>query len=178
MPSMIEPKVLLDGLVIGESPRWHDDRLWFAHWGTGQIVTVDLDGTSEVVAEGPPGLGWSIDWLPDGRLLVTGEELIRRDPGGSMVRHAGVPPDQLLARHQEAAVGQPVDRPSQPGRTFRDDFTRAVEVDCNDLACPPVGEPETIVVPARRFADHETVQQHLRLDHRWHRTFLGSIVAP
>ena len=76
MPSMIEPKVLLDGLVIGESPRWHDDRLWFAHWGTGQIVAVDLDGTSEVVAEGPPGLGWSIDWLPDGRLLVTGEELV------------------------------------------------------------------------------------------------------
>ncbi len=88
MPSMIEPKVLLDGLVIGESPRWHDDRLWFAHWGTGQIVAVDLDGTSEVVAEGPPGLGWSIDWLPDCRLLVTGEELIRREPDGSMVRHA------------------------------------------------------------------------------------------
>jgi len=51
MPSMIEPKVLLDGLVIGESPRWHDDRLWFAHWGTGQIVAVDLDGTTEVAAE-------------------------------------------------------------------------------------------------------------------------------
>ncbi len=88
MSSMIEPRVLLDGLVIGESPRWHDDRLWFAHWGTGQIVAVDLDGTSEVVAEGPPGLGWSIDWLPDGRLLVTGEELIRREPDGSMVRQA------------------------------------------------------------------------------------------
>jgi sugar lactone lactonase YvrE len=88
MPSMIQPKVLLDGLVIGESPRWHDDRLWFAHWGTGQIVAVDLDGMSEVVAEGPPGLGWSIDWLPDGRLLVTGEELMRREPDGSMMRHA------------------------------------------------------------------------------------------
>src|SRR5436309_4635657 len=85
---MIEPKVLLDGLVIGESPRWHDDRLWFAHWVAGQIVTVDLDGSNEVVAEGPPGLGWSIDWLPDGRLLVTGEELNRREPDGSMVRHA------------------------------------------------------------------------------------------
>jgi sugar lactone lactonase YvrE len=88
MPSMIEPKELLEGLVIGESPRWHDDRLWFAHWGTGQIVAVDLDGAREVVAEGPPGLGWSIDWLSDGRLLVTGKELMRREPDGSMVRHA------------------------------------------------------------------------------------------
>jgi len=88
MSSMIEPKVLLDGLVIGESPRWHDDRLWFAHWGPGEIVAVDLDGNSEVVAQGPPGLGWSMDWLPDGRLLVTGEELMRREPDGSMVRHA------------------------------------------------------------------------------------------
>jgi sugar lactone lactonase YvrE len=88
MSSMIQPKPLLDGLVIGESPRWHEGRLWFAHWGTGEVVAVDLDGTSEVVAEGPPGLGWSIDWLSDGRLLVTGEELLRREPDGSMVRHA------------------------------------------------------------------------------------------
>jgi sugar lactone lactonase YvrE len=32
--------------------------------------------------------GWSIDWLPDDRLLVTGQELLRMEPDGSMVRHA------------------------------------------------------------------------------------------
>jgi sugar lactone lactonase YvrE len=83
-----EPRVLLDGLAYVESPRWHEDRLWFAHWGTGEIVAVDMDGNSEVVGHGPPGLGWSIDWLPDGRLLVTGPELSRREPDGSMVLHA------------------------------------------------------------------------------------------
>lgn len=82
------PKVLLDGLAYVESPRWHEGRLWFAHWGTGEIVAVDLDGHSEVTAHGPSGLGWTIDWLPDGRLLVTGKELLRREPDGSMVRHA------------------------------------------------------------------------------------------
>ncbi len=82
------PTVLLDGLAYVESPRWHEGRLWFAHWGTGEIVAVDLDGTSEVTGHGPAGLGWSIDWLPDGRLLVTGKELLRREPDGSMVRHA------------------------------------------------------------------------------------------
>src|SRR6266700_3228126 len=82
------PTVLLDGLAYVESPRWHEGRLWFAHWGTGEIVAVDLDGTSEVTGHGPAGLGWTIDWLPDGRLLGTGKELLRREPDGSMVRHA------------------------------------------------------------------------------------------
>jgi hypothetical protein len=65
--SEVERRVLLRGLAYVESPRWHDDRLWFAHWGTGHVVAVDLDGVSEVVGDGPPGLGWSIGWLPDER---------------------------------------------------------------------------------------------------------------
>lgn len=78
-------QLLLDGLAYVESPRWHDGRLWFAHWGAGEIVAVDTEGRSEVVGQGRPGLGWSIDWLPDGRLLVTGEALSVAAPDGSLV---------------------------------------------------------------------------------------------
>lgn len=85
-----EPRVTLDGLAFVESPRWHDGRLWFAHWGTDEVIAVDLEGTGEVVAHGPGGLGWSIDWLPDGRLLVTGAGLSRVEADGSLVPHADV----------------------------------------------------------------------------------------
>ncbi len=87
--SSSEPTLVLDGLAYVESARWHDGRLWFAHWGAGEIVAVDLDGRPEVVvASAPAGLGWSIDWLPDGRLLMTGTGLQRQEPDGSIVTHA------------------------------------------------------------------------------------------
>ena len=83
-----EVRTLLTGLVVGESPRWHEDRLWFANWGAQEIVAADLQGNSEVIAHSPTVAGYSIDWLPDGRLLVTGQELLRREPDGSLVTHA------------------------------------------------------------------------------------------
>jgi hypothetical protein len=43
-PELLEAQALLTGPVICESPRWHDGRLRFAHWGTGEIVAVDLEG--------------------------------------------------------------------------------------------------------------------------------------
>ncbi len=83
-----EVRTLLTGLVVGESPRWHEGRLWFANWGAQEIVAADLQGNSEVIAHSPTVAGYSIDWLPDGRLLVTGQDLLRREPDGSLVTHA------------------------------------------------------------------------------------------
>jgi sugar lactone lactonase YvrE len=86
--SQMKPRVLLDGLAMVESPRWHDGRLWFPHWGTPEIVAVDLEGNAEVMAKGPSGLGHSIGWLPDGRMLVTGDGLTRYESDGTTVIHA------------------------------------------------------------------------------------------
>ncbi len=79
---------LLTGLAYGESPRWHEDRLWFSHWGTGEVVAVDPHGNSEVVAHVPAVIPFSIDWLPDGRMLITsGRELLRIELDGSLATH-------------------------------------------------------------------------------------------
>jgi sugar lactone lactonase YvrE len=83
-----ETRVLVSGLGMGESPRWHEGRLWFSDWGTNEIVAVDLDGNSEVMGHGGGSSGWAANWLPDGRTLITGAELIRVEPDGSRVRHA------------------------------------------------------------------------------------------
>jgi sugar lactone lactonase YvrE len=81
-------RVLLEGLAMPESPRWRDGRLWFSNWGADEVVAVDLDGNSEVVARGPEGAGWAVNWLPDDRMLITGNELTRVERDGSRVRHA------------------------------------------------------------------------------------------
>jgi len=75
---------------MGESPRWHDDRLWFSDWGAQEIIAIGPNGNHEVVVRTPFGLPFCIDWLPDGRLLiVAGREnrVVRREPDGSLVNH-------------------------------------------------------------------------------------------
>ncbi|QPC93931.1 SMP-30/gluconolactonase/LRE family protein [Mesorhizobium sp. INR15] len=84
-------QVITTGLAFGESPRWHEGRLWLANWGSGEIVAVDANGTSEVMLSVPTTIPYSIDWLPDGRLLVvSGREglLLRQEADGSLATHA------------------------------------------------------------------------------------------
>ena len=47
-------QVLMTGLVFGEQPRWHEDRLWFSDWGTQEVIAVDPPASHR---EGPIFLG-------------------------------------------------------------------------------------------------------------------------
>jgi len=90
MKKIPELQTLMTGLVLGESPRWHDDRLWFSDWGAHEVIAVDLAGKSEVIVR-VPSFPFCIDWLPDGRLLIVSGGnglLLRRELDGSLVTHA------------------------------------------------------------------------------------------
>jgi sugar lactone lactonase YvrE len=82
-------QVLVDGLAYGESARWHDGRLWLANWGTGEVLAIDLDGKREVIATVPPEtIPFSIDWTPDGTLLVIAGTTLFHQVDGQLVAGA------------------------------------------------------------------------------------------
>jgi sugar lactone lactonase YvrE len=88
---MNDVRIVRDALVMGESPRWHEGRLWLSDWGAREVLALDPEGAgAEVVVHGLE-LPVCIDWLPDGRLLVvSGREglLLRREPDGTLEAHA------------------------------------------------------------------------------------------
>jgi sugar lactone lactonase YvrE len=86
--------VVMEGIVFGESPRWHDGRIWFSDWGAHQVIALDPDGSHEVVVS-VASFPMCIDFLPDGRLVVVDsaqQRLLRREPDGSMITHADLAP--------------------------------------------------------------------------------------
>jgi sugar lactone lactonase YvrE len=88
---MPQPQVLATDLVIGESARWHNGRLWLSNWGAAEILTFDEDGHRELITKVPTTIPFSIDWLSNGQLLITAgpeQRLLRQEPDGSLVDHA------------------------------------------------------------------------------------------
>jgi sugar lactone lactonase YvrE len=85
-----EVNTILTGLGFGESPRWHDNRLWFCNWGLQEVVAVDMDGRSQVMARIPTTIPFCIDWLAEKLLIVSGQErlLLRQESDGTLVTHA------------------------------------------------------------------------------------------
>jgi len=85
---MTKTRLLVDGLGFPESTRWHHRRVWVCNWGTGEVLAVAADGEREVMARlAPQTIPFSIDWLPDGRLLIVDgprQQLLRQDSDGTL----------------------------------------------------------------------------------------------
>jgi sugar lactone lactonase YvrE len=77
-------RTIATGRGLIESPRWHEDRLYFSDWTSGEVLAVDDTGRLEVVAS-VDSLPLCTAWHPDGRLLIVssrdGTLLARRADG-------------------------------------------------------------------------------------------------
>jgi sugar lactone lactonase YvrE len=85
-------RTLTTGLAFGESPRWHDGRLWFVDFGAREIGAIDRDGKRELVAR-MQDMPMGIDFLPDGRLLIVSVyegKLLCREADGSLTTYANL----------------------------------------------------------------------------------------
>jgi sugar lactone lactonase YvrE len=83
-------RTLTTGLAFGESPRWHDGRLWFVDFGAREVGAVDLGGNRELIAR-TTDMPMGIDFLPDGRLLIVSVhegKLLCQEPDGSLSTYA------------------------------------------------------------------------------------------
>jgi sugar lactone lactonase YvrE len=83
--------LLTEAIGLGESPRWHDGRLYVSDWAAGVVVAVAADGTTTPVAP-VAAPAFCFDFLPDGRLLVVeGDRLVAGPPGGTLEPYAALP---------------------------------------------------------------------------------------
>ena len=120
-------EIFATGIQMGESPRWHDGRFWMCDWLAGEVLAFDADGDREVVAR-VDGLPFSIDWLPDGELVVTTSNgVVDRAPSSTPYGAAGQPFNEIVV---DAAGRAWVNMPgAPPGRGVR---SRASSPSC----CP------------------------------------------
>jgi sugar lactone lactonase YvrE len=78
------PRVLLDGLIFPEGPRWHDGALYFSDMHGCVVWRLTPEGKASKVREFP-GHTSGLGWLPDGTMLVVSMDdrrLLRLTPRG------------------------------------------------------------------------------------------------
>jgi uncharacterized protein (TIGR03032 family) len=93
--SVDSSEVVVSGLSMPHSPRWHDGRMWFLESGRGSLATIDLDtGAVETVAE-LPGFTRGLEFVGDLAFI-----------GLSQIRESSTFGDlPLTARLQERVAG-------------------------------------------------------------------------
>src|ERR1700733_11142810 len=78
------PRVLLDGLIFPEGPRWHDGALYFSDMHGRAVWQLSPEGKGNKVAEFPDEVS-GLGWLPSGTMLVVSMSqrlLLRLTPRG------------------------------------------------------------------------------------------------
>jgi sugar lactone lactonase YvrE len=93
-PMTVQTETFVEGLAFGESPRWHDGRLWYADFYDKTVRSASESGDVRVEVE-VPGEPGGLGWLPDGRLLVVARKprtVLRLEADGRLVEHGDLKP--------------------------------------------------------------------------------------
>lgn len=149
MPVLLSaaPRVIADGCLFTEDPRWLAGRLYFSDTIAGRVCAVDTAGRLEVIAQLDDhcsGLGF----MPDGELLIVSagrRQLVLRSADGSLRLHADLSDlapqginDMVVDARGRAYVGELRFDPTQPlapipGKLFLVQPDGAVEVAADDM---------------------------------------------
>jgi sugar lactone lactonase YvrE len=108
----LSTRIIAEGLVFGEAPRWHNGQLWLSDMLGGTVYSMNTDGALDpvlAVPDGPSGLGW----LPDGRMLVVSmgnRKLLVANDGNAeifadLAASNGTPNDMIVDQQGRAYVG-------------------------------------------------------------------------
>ena len=108
-------RVVVDGLVFPECPRWHDDHLWFSNTHEGEVHRVDpVAGTDDIAFQHSSAVA-GLGFRSDGRMVVVDanhQQLLIVEDGKATV-HADLSPvvgsfscnDMAVDRAGRAYVG-------------------------------------------------------------------------
>ena len=83
-----ETTVLREGLSFGESPRWHEGRLWYSDFYRHAIYSMDPAGSEERLEYEVPGQPSGLAWTPAGDLWcvsMTDQRVVRPASGETVV---------------------------------------------------------------------------------------------
>ncbi len=85
----LSTRMLTDGLMFPEAPRWRDGELWFTDQHARRVMRLRPDGALRTVIE-TPDLPGGLGWLPDGTPLVVlmTERRVCRIREGRLETHA------------------------------------------------------------------------------------------
>jgi sugar lactone lactonase YvrE len=107
-----EARILRGGLSFGESPRWHEDRLWYADFYRHAIFSIDAAGDDERFEYEVAGQPSGFDWTPEGELWcvsMTDQRVVRPAHGDTVADLASYDGfwtnEMILSRSGRAYVG-------------------------------------------------------------------------
>jgi sugar lactone lactonase YvrE len=146
------PRLLADGFVFGEGPRWRDDRLWFSDMHGEAVYTVDSDGNVDTVVALPGRQPSGLGFLRDRSLLIVSmlePEILRWD-GTELRVHADL----------RALVPDPCN-----------DMVVAPDGNAYVGSFPPYREPEGVIALVRPDGSARIVAEHVRFPN-------GCVITP